>query len=63
MIFNIPIQISVDSTNEFKGEQAIFDFLKAATKEFGNEFRIKDWEYNLEANGKSCCGGCRDLDI
>lgn len=62
MLFDIPINIKVEATNEFKAEELVFDFLKKAMKEFGNEQGITDWQY-FEFIAKESCGcGCRDLD-
>ena len=62
MLFDIPINIKVEATNEFKAEELVFDFLKKATKEFGNEQRITDWQYfEFVAKESNCCG-CGDLD-
>jgi DNA polymerase I-like protein with 3'-5' exonuclease and polymerase domains len=45
MKFDIPINISVEATTEDKAEKFVFDFLKMATKEFGVEQKIINWEY------------------
>ena len=43
--FDIPINISVEAKTEEKAEQFVFDFLKMATKEFGVEQKIINWDY------------------
>lgn len=45
MKFTIPIDFEVNDTTEQKAEREVFDFLVRATKEFGNEYNIKDWHY------------------
>ena len=45
MKYDIPINISVEAKTEEKAEQFVFDFLKMATKEFGVEQKIINWEY------------------
>ena len=44
MKYDIPINISVEAKTEEKAEQFVFDFLKMATKEFGVEQKIINWE-------------------
>lgn len=61
--YDIPVNISVVNTNEHKGEQAVLAFLKAAFKEFGNEFGIADYEYFEFVAEESGCLGCGDNSI
>jgi len=58
MKFDIPINISVETTTEEKAEKFVFDFLKMATKEFGVEQRIINWEYFEFLPEESCSRGC-----
>lgn len=58
MKFDIPINISVEAKTEEKAEQFVFDFLKMATKEFGVEQKIINWEYFEFLSKKSSCAGC-----
>ena len=58
MKYDIPINISVEAKTEEKAEQFVFDFLKMATKEFGVEQKIINWEYFEFVPKESCCSGC-----
>ena len=58
MKYDIPINISVEATTEEKAEKFVFDFLKMATKEFGVEQKIINWEYFEFLPEKSSCTGC-----
>ena len=60
MKFNIPINISVEATTEEKAEQFVFDFLKMATKEFGVEQKIINWDYFEFLPEGSYSSGCRN---
>ena len=55
MKYDIPINISVEAKTEEKAEQFVFDFLKMATKEFGVEQKIINWEYFEFLSKKSSC--------
>jgi len=57
MKYDIPINISVEAKTEEKAEQFVFDFLKMATKEFGVEQKIINWDYfEFLPEGSSCIG-------
>ena len=56
--FDIPISISVDATTEPRAVLAVFDFLKKATKEYGIENRVIDWEYFEFIAAESSSAGC-----
>ena len=43
--YDIPINIKVAAKDEVSAEQFVFDFLKMASKEFGVEQRIINWEF------------------
>jgi len=58
MKYDIPINIAVEAKTEEKAEQFVFDFLKMATKEFGVEQKIINWEYFEFLPEKSSCTGC-----
>ena len=58
MKYDIPINISVEAKTEEKAEQFVFDFLKMATKEFGVEQKIINWEYFEFVSKESICTGC-----
>lgn len=58
MIFDIPINIKVEAKNEKTAEKFVFDFLKMATKEFGVEQKIVDWQYFEFTDEESSCSGC-----
>ena len=58
MTFDIPITISVTSTNEDRAEQAVLDFLVQAIKEYGVEYGIKDFQYFEFVTQESCNTGC-----
>ena len=60
--FDVPVNITVVATTEQRAEEQVFDFLKEASKDYGTEFRIKDWEYFEFIPEFACCGGCRDTD-
>jgi len=60
--FDIPINISVEATTEEKAEKFVFDFLKMATKEFGVEQKIINWEYFEFIPKESHCSGCGNYD-
>ena len=60
--FDIPINISVEATTEEKAEKFVFDFLKMATKEFGVEQKIINWEYFEFLPKESSCAGCGNYD-
>ena len=63
MKFDIPINISVETTTEEKAEKFVFDFLKMATKEFGVEQKIVDWQYFEFLEKESSCSGCGNHNI
>ena len=63
MKYDIPINISVEAKTEEKAEQFVFDFLKMATKEFGVEQKIVDWQYFEFLEKESSCPGCRNHNI
>jgi hypothetical protein len=56
MKWTIPIDFTVSETTEPRAEQEVFNFLVRATKEFGNEYNITDWQYTDfgEALPESC---------
>ena len=58
MKYDIPINISVEAKTEEKAEQFVFDFLKMATKEFGVEQKIINWDYFEFLPKESSCTGC-----
>lgn len=58
MKYDIPINISVEAKTEEKAEQFVFDFLKMATKEFGVEQKIINWDYFEFLPEGSSCTGC-----
>lgn len=61
IFFDIPINISVYATTEAKAEQRVFDFLKAASKEYGTQFQIFDWEYFQFIDDEGDDVGCSNL--
>ena len=63
MKYDIPINISVEAKTEEKAEQFVFDFLKMATKEFGVEQKIVDWQYFEFLEKESSCPGCGNHNI
>ena len=63
MKYDIPINISVEATTEEKAEKFVFDFLKMATKEFGVEQKIVDWQYFEFLEKESSCPGCGNHNI
>jgi len=61
--FNIPINIKVQAKDEQAAEKFVFDFLKMATKEFGVEQKIVDWQYFEFLEEESSCSGCGNNNI
>lgn len=62
MTFDIPINIKVEAKDEQHAEKFVFDFLKMATKEFGVEQKIVDWQYFEFTTEESSCSGCGNHD-
>ena len=56
--FDIPINITVQAKDEQAAEKFVFDFLKMATKEFGVEQKVVDWQYFEFLAKESSCIGC-----
>ena len=63
MKYDIPINISVDATNEFRAETQVIEFLTAAFKEYNNDYRLIDFELFEFVVSKSCNTGCGDNNI
>ncbi len=61
--FDIPINIKVQAKDEQAAEKFVFDFLKMATKEFGVEQKIVDWQYFEFLEEESSCPGCGNHNI
>ena len=61
-IYDIPINIKVQAKDEQAAEKFVFDFLKMATKEFGVEQKVVDWQYFEFLDEKSSCTGCGNHD-
>ncbi len=60
--FDIPINIKVQAKDEQAAEKFVFDFLKMATKEFGVEQKVVDWQYFEFLIEESSCTGCGNHD-
>lgn len=60
--FDIPINITVQAKDEQAAEKFVFDFLKMATKEFGVEQKVVDWQYFEFLTKESSCPGCGNHD-
>lgn len=60
--FDIPINIKVQAKDEQAAEKFVFDFLKMATKEFGVEQKVVDWQYFEFPIEESSCTGCGNHD-
>ena len=60
--FDIPINIKVQAKDEIAAEKFVFDFLKMATKEFGVEQKVVDWQYFEFLAEESNCTGCGNHD-
>lgn len=60
--FDIPINIKVQAKDEQAAEKFVFDFLKMATKEFGVEQKVVDWQYFEFPIEESNCTGCGNHD-
>lgn len=60
--FDIPINIKVQAKDEQAAEKFVFDFLKMATKEFGVEQKVVDWQYFEFLTEGFSCTGCGNHD-
>ena len=60
--FDIPINIKVQAKDEQAAEKFVFDFLKMATKEFGVEQKVVDWQYFKFLTEGFSCTGCGNHD-
>ena len=59
MEFDIPINVKVATTTEKRAEDAVFNFLRKAMRDYGTDDRIVDWEYlefPVEESHSSGCG-------
>ena len=63
MKYDIPINISVDATNEFRAENQVIEFLTTAFKEYTNDYRLLDFELFEFVASKPCNTGCGDNNI
>ena len=61
-IYDIPINIKVQAKDEQAAEKFVFDFLKMATKEFGVEQKVVDWQYFEFLTEGFSCTGCGNHD-
>jgi hypothetical protein len=61
-IYDIPINIKVQAKDEQAAEKFVFDFLKMATKEFGVEQKVVDWQYFEFPIEESSCTRCGNHD-
>lgn len=51
MIFEIPVNITVEAASEEAAEQQLWEFLKYSKKHAGQEYGFVDWEYFEFLNG------------
>lgn len=62
MRFDIQVTISVENTTEAKAELAVIDFLKKSDREFGNHYKVVDWQLTEFIPSCDCeYQGCSDV--
>ena len=46
--FDVPIIVSIEARTETEADTRLFDFMRAASNEFGIQEKIIDWSYNQD---------------